>query len=75
MKNLFYILILFFTTQSTFILGQVQFDAELSKNRLGLNERLRVTFKMNKNGDNFQPPSFSGFTLVEVQISRLVTVM
>ena len=41
MKNLFYILILFFITQSTFILGQVQFDAELSKNRLGLNERLR----------------------------------
>ena len=54
MKNLFYILILFFTTQSTLILGQVQFEAELSKNRLGLNERLRVSFKMNKNGDNFQ---------------------
>ena len=64
MKNLSYILILFFTTQSTLILGQVQFEAELSKNRLGINERLRVSFKMNKNGDNFQPPSFKGFTLV-----------
>ena len=64
MKKLFYILILFYTTQSTFIFGQVQFETELSKNRLGLNERLRVTFKMNKNGDNFQPPSFNGFTLV-----------
>ena len=64
MKKLSNILILFFTTQSTLILGQVQFEAELSKNRLGLNERLRVSFKMNKNGDNFQPPSFKGFTLV-----------
>ena len=49
MKKLSYILILFFTTQSTLILGQVQFEAELSKNRLGINERLRVSFKMNKN--------------------------
>ena len=36
----------------------------MSKNRLGLNERLRVSFEMNQNGDNFTPPSFNGFNVV-----------
>ena len=31
---------------------------------MGLNERLRVSFVMNQNGDNFTPPSFAGFTVV-----------
>ena len=45
-------------------IAQVSFQAKVSKNRLGLNERLRVTFEMNQNGDNFNPPSFNGFTVV-----------
>lgn len=44
--------------------AQVQFEAEVSKKKLGVNERLRVDFKMNKDGDNFRAPSFSGFTVV-----------
>ncbi|MGB2475260.1 MAG: BatD family protein [Flavobacteriaceae bacterium] len=44
--------------------AQVTFEAKLSKNRLGLNERLRVSFEMNQNGDNFRPPNFDGFTVV-----------
>ena len=44
--------------------AQVSFQAKVSKNRLGINERLRVTFEMNQNGDNFNPPSFEGFTVV-----------
>jgi hypothetical protein len=36
----------------------------LSKKSLGINENLRVDFKMNKDGDNFTPPSFKGFTVV-----------
>ncbi len=36
--------------------AQVKFEAEVSKNRLGVNENLRVDFKMNKDGDNFSPP-------------------
>ncbi|MGP1479283.1 MAG: BatD family protein [Capnocytophaga sp.] len=43
---------------------QVEFKAEVSKNQLGANERLRVEFSMNKNGDNFTPPNFQGFTVV-----------
>ena len=44
--------------------AQVSFQTKVSKNRLGINERLRVTFEMNQNGDNFNPPSFEGFTVV-----------
>ena len=42
----------------------VTFEAELSKPRLGINERLRVDFNMNKDGDNFIPPDFEGFRVV-----------
>ena len=43
---------------------EVEFNMELSKDRLGINERLRVDFSMNKDGDNFSPPSFDGFKVV-----------
>jgi hypothetical protein len=44
--------------------AQVQFDAKVSKKRLGINERLRVDFEMNQDGDNFRPPNFNGFRVV-----------
>lgn len=44
--------------------AQVQFDAKVSKKRLGINERLRVDFEMNQDGDNFRPPSFENFRVV-----------
>jgi hypothetical protein len=37
---------------------------KLSKQKLGVNERLRVEFTMNKDGDNFNPPNFNGFKVV-----------
>jgi len=46
------------------LLAQVQFEAKVSKNTLGLNERLRIDFTMNADGDNFTPPSFEGFRIV-----------
>ncbi|MCG2459356.1 BatD family protein [Flavobacteriaceae bacterium F89] len=42
----------------------VTFKMNLSKDKLGINERLRVDFSMNKDGDNFNPPDFSGFRVV-----------
>lgn len=42
----------------------VSFEAKVSKRTLGLNERLRVDFVMNENGDDFTPPSFIGFRVV-----------
>lgn len=44
--------------------AQVQFEAKVSKKKLGVNERLRVDFEMNQDGDNFKPPSFQGFRVV-----------
>ena len=46
------------------LLAQVQFEAKVSKTKLGLNERLRVDFTMNADGDNFAPPTFDGFRVV-----------
>ena len=43
---------------------EIKFEAKLSKKSLGINERLRVDFVMNKDGDNFNPPNFENFTVV-----------
>jgi hypothetical protein len=44
--------------------AQVQFEAKVSKTTLGLNERLRIDFIMNVDGDNFNQPSFDGFRII-----------
>ena len=49
---------------SQLLFSQVEFTANVSKKKLGINERLRVDFEMNSEGDNFSPPSFTGFTVV-----------
>jgi len=41
--------------------AQVQFTAEPDKTTLGLDERLRIDFTMNGDGDDFVAPSFTGF--------------
>ncbi len=58
-KHIYIFFFLFIGSLTAF--GQVEFTTHLSKHKLGLNERLRVEFKMNKNGDNFTPPDFKGF--------------
>jgi oxygen tolerance protein BatD len=42
----------------------VTFEMKLSKEKLGINERLRVEFMMNKDGDDFTPPDFTGFRVL-----------
>ena len=42
----------------------VTFEMNLSKEKLGINERLRVEFTMNKDGDDFSPPDFTGFRVL-----------
>ncbi|MFS4492586.1 BatD family protein [Maribacter sp. 2308TA10-17] len=42
----------------------VTFEMLVSKEKLGINERLRVDFSMNKDGDDFNPPDFSGFRVL-----------
>jgi len=63
MKRIIVFIILFITNS---LLAQVKFEANVSKNTLGLNERVRIEFSMNEDGDNFVPPNFeaSGFRVV-----------
>ncbi|WP_026808603.1 BatD family protein [Arenibacter latericius] len=42
----------------------VTFEMVLSKDKLGINERIRVDFTMNRDGDNFTPPDFKGFRVL-----------
>lgn len=64
MKLKKYISILLILLSVSFASAQVKFEAHVSKKKLGVNERLRVDFQMNKDGDNFDPPSFENFTVV-----------
>ena len=44
--------------------NDIKFEAVLSKAKLGQNERLRVSFEMNKDGDFFEAPSFENFEVL-----------
>ena len=64
MKLIKYISIIFILFTTSIASSQVKFEAKVSKKKLGVNERLRIDFEMNKDGDNFIPPSFRDFTVV-----------
>ena len=61
MKNVFVSVLVMMITTCQLMAQGVSFEAKVSKRSLGLNERLRVDFIMNENGDDFTPPNFSGF--------------
>ena len=58
-----FILFITFLVQSLYA-QNIEFKANVSKNTLGANERVRIEFTMNKNGDNFTPPSFDDFVVI-----------
>ena len=60
-KHTYILLIILVTSMAS---AQVKFEAKVSKQKLGVNERLRIDFEMNRDGDNFNPPDFSNFTVV-----------
>lgn len=60
-KHIIFLLVLFMAFVSS---AQVIFEAKVSKKKLGVNERLRIDFVMNKDGDNFNPPNFENFNVV-----------
>ncbi|MCH2489774.1 MAG: BatD family protein [Flavobacteriales bacterium] len=64
MKPKNFIYILFFLLCCGSLQAQVSFVAKVSKKKLGINERVRVDFEMNQDGDNFNPPKFDGFRVV-----------
>lgn len=57
-----YLILLLLSFQG--LMAQVQFEAKVSKNTLGVNERFRIDFMMNVDGDNFEQPNFEGFRVV-----------
>lgn len=59
-KYMFFLLLVGLTS----LQAQVQFETKLSKTSVALNERLKVDFVMNVNGDHFVPPTFDGFKVV-----------
>jgi hypothetical protein len=63
-NNLAYIFVLLsFVTQT--IIAQTAFKTTVSKNKLGVNQRFKIIFSINKQGaDNFTPPRFKNFSVV-----------
>ncbi len=62
-KKIGVLLLLVFLSHATF--SQVSFKASLNKFKVGLNQRLKIDFTIDKQGaDNFTPPSFKNFTVL-----------
>ena len=60
-----YIIVILLLLSAATVYGQdVSFNARPSKKKLGVNERLKVDFVMNQDGDDFKRPSFEGFTVI-----------
>lgn len=59
------IVILLLLISQQLLAQDVSFKAAVSKDRLGLNERLRITFSIDKQGgDDFTPPDFRNFKVL-----------
>jgi len=62
-RKYFHILIFILTVQG--VMAQVTFKTAVSKSELGLNERLRIEFSIDKQGaDDFTPPNFNNFKVL-----------
>ncbi|MCH2194617.1 BatD family protein [Kordia sp.] len=64
MKTKAYISTIIFLLFAGVLAAQVTFETKVSKKKLGVNERLKVDFEMDRDGDNFTAPSFTGFRVV-----------
>ena len=65
MKIKFYIAIFISLLSITVVAQETALTAKVSKNKLGVNQRLKIEFTINKQGgDNFSPPNFSNFKIV-----------
>ncbi|WP_298779258.1 BatD family protein [uncultured Polaribacter sp.] len=65
MKLKFYISIIISLLTLTSFAQSAELKVNISKNKLGLNQRLKIEFSVNKQGaDNFKPPKFTNFKVV-----------
>jgi hypothetical protein len=66
MKLKFYISIFISILTLSLVAQQPALEVTVSKNKLGLNQRLKVEFSINKQGaDNFTPPKFNNFKVIQ----------
>ncbi len=63
MKQTAHILLILWLTVTAAWAQDVSFNAKVDRKKLGINERVRIDFVMNQDGDNFNPPPFEGFTV------------
>ena len=65
MKSKVYISIIICLLSFSFVAQEATLKTKVSKNKLGVNQRLRVVFSIDKQGgDNFTPPNFTNFKIV-----------
>lgn len=66
MKMKFYISIFISLLSLSILAQEAELKVKVSKNKLGLNQRLRIDFSVNKQGaDNFTPPDFKDFRVIQ----------
>ncbi|MBT3742129.1 MAG: protein BatD [Polaribacter sp.] len=66
MKMKFYISIFISLLSLSILAQEAELKVKVSKNKLGLNQRLRIEFSVNKQGaDNFTPPDFKDFRVIQ----------
>lgn len=66
MKLKFYITFCISLLSLTLFAQQAELSVSVSKNKLGLNQRLRIEYSINKQGaDNFKAPDFKGFDVIQ----------
>jgi len=60
-----YVFLFFFLVSISFYAQEVELVTQVSKSTLGINQRLKIEFSINKDGaDNFKAPSFKNFSVV-----------
>ena len=64
MKQPLYLYIILFISCLINVNGQVEFKCTVNKTKLGLNEKLKVEFKVNCDADHFVKPNFDNFEVI-----------
>lgn len=66
MRLKFYISVFISLLTFSVFAQQAELKVNVSKNKLGLNQRLKIEFSINKQGaDNFTPPKFNNFQVIQ----------
>jgi hypothetical protein len=74
-KNKATYIFLFLSFIAQFIFAQAEFKTSVSKNKLGVNESVRVVFSINKQGaDNFSPPNNAIIELMIVYTANILLI-